>query len=430
MKRKQFFTTVAAASLGSFGGYGLGSSRASGISLPRDSGKIGTIAGKSLEEIRDIYRRDLFEDFLPAMENHVIDHEYGGFICNLDIRTGERLSTGKRAWFEGRGMWVYSFLYNHIEQDPSFLEVARKSKDFILEHEPADNSFWRASYTREGEPSSEGPGDIYCNLFIAEGLSEYAKASGESEYFDRAKSILLDCLSRYDQPDYQHREQTPGIRLLGHWMVFLIASSQMLRQQEDPEIRQVADRSVEAIMNRHLNPEYNLLNEYMTHDMNRPADNYEQYSYTGHAIETLWMVMFEAARRQDRDLFREAADAFKRHVTVAQDAVYGGYFRSLDHVDNHTWKVDKVLWLQEEVQIGTMLMIEHMNDPWAKKIFAENDAYIREKFVLPGYKFWPVSGDRIVEDHNTTRAGNYHHPRHLMLNLLAIERLIDREGQA
>ena len=35
--------------------------------------------GLSLKSLRDQYRRDLYDDFLPFMDRYVIDHELGGF---------------------------------------------------------------------------------------------------------------------------------------------------------------------------------------------------------------------------------------------------------------------------------------------------------------------------------------------------------------
>jgi N-acylglucosamine 2-epimerase len=46
-----------------------------------------------------------------------------------------------------------------------------------------------------------------------------------------------------------------------------------------------------------------------------------------------------------------------------------------------------------------------------------------------GSALWQVIGDRQVTlDPQMTRAENYHQPRFLMLNLLAIERMIKRNG--
>ena len=33
------------------------------------------LAGHSLRELRDLYRHDLFDDYLPFVDRHVFDHE-------------------------------------------------------------------------------------------------------------------------------------------------------------------------------------------------------------------------------------------------------------------------------------------------------------------------------------------------------------------
>ena len=58
-------------------------------------------------------------DFLPFMDRFVIDHRYGGFMCITDY-DGSRASDTKDCWFEGRGIWVYAFLYNHLAREQRF----------------------------------------------------------------------------------------------------------------------------------------------------------------------------------------------------------------------------------------------------------------------------------------------------------------------
>jgi N-acylglucosamine 2-epimerase len=399
-------------------------------------GEAGTAADLNLDQIYKQYHHDLFDEFLPNMDKFVIDHDLGGFMCVVDISTGKQVSSNKSAWYEGRGLWTYSFLYNNLDKNPKYLEVARKSKDFILKHQPQGNEFWPAAFTKEGK-EIPGENNIYCSLFIAEGLAEYAKASGEMQYLDQAKKIVLSCLERYDSPDYAYHvtylspssPKVPGPRVLGHWMIFLRSATQLLEIAPDKNIEKLADRCVDAILNHHLNPEYKLFNELLNHDMSRPDNEFKDFAYMGHGIETLWMVMFEAARRKDKALFMKAADLFKRHVTVAHDTVYGGYFRSLDHVDNNVWKVDKVLWLQEEILIGSLFITEHLGNDWAKGVFQETYDYVHRTFVKPGYFFWISGADRNVKDEQKNRAEQYHHPRHLMLNLLALKRIMGRKGK-
>jgi N-acylglucosamine 2-epimerase len=397
--------------------------------------KIDKIAGLSLTQLRDKYRAELFENFIPNMDKFAIDHEFGGVMCSLDIRSGQPENKNKTAWFVGRGMWVYSFLYNNLEQNPRYLEIARKSKDLLLKLQPTDKSFWTAKFTREGSPLS-GPGDIYGSLFVAEGLFEYAKASGEKEYRQLARKIIFDCLERYDQSDYNYditylrdAPQIKGPRVLGHWMLFLSLSTQMLKHEPDADLEKLAARCVDAIMNHHVNKNYGLTNEYINHDFSLPDNEYSQFSVIGHGLETLAFVMFEAARIKDPALFHASEIVFKKHVDVATDALYGGYFHSLQHVDNYTWSLGKSLWCQQEVLNGTLFLIEHTNDEWAQQHFARTDKYIYEKFFNPDNKFWHSGGDRKMSVPNINLMEHYHHARQLMLGILSVERIIKRGGK-
>jgi len=412
-----------------------------------------TLAGLTLEQLGDQYRRDLFDDFLPFMNTFVIDHEYGGFMCNTD-RNGRNLDTNKNAWYIGRGIWVYSFLYNNFGENPEHLKVTRKAVDFILASSPEEGRLWSAEFTRTGEPippRGQYIGNkfvpvgqqVYGDLFIAEGLTEYSIAVNDETYWNLAKDILLKCMDIYDRPDYaptapmvylpdEDAGPVPGARLLGVWMLVVRLTSQMLEIRPDPEVLAISNRALDAIFTNHYNPEYDLLNEVLMHDMSRPQNEYRDLAYTGHAIETMWMVMYEARRRNDRQLFDKAAQLFKRTLEVAWDDVYGGFYRGLKNVHENRWILDKALWVQEEALIGLLFIIENTGEEWAKEWFTEVYSLVQDKYPLRkhGYALWDLWTDRyftFVED--AKRVGNYHHPRHLMMNLKTLERIAERDCQ-
>ncbi len=413
----------------------------------------GKLADRTLQQLRDQYRRDLFGDFLPFMDKHIIDHELGGFMCNAD-RDGTLLSTKKNSWYIGRGIWVYSFLYNEVTHEKKHLEVARKSTEFILRDPPKGDNLWPAEYTKEGTPvAAKGQyiggkyvpvgKQVYGDLFIANGLAEYGRAVGEERYWHMAKKIMQKCIKIYDLTDYDpgapkvylggEGSELPGVRLLGVWMLLLRLGSQMLSQRQDPEVQGVVDRCLDAIFNRHYNAEYDLINEVLNHDMSRPNNEYRDLVYTGHGIETLWMVLYEAHRRKDAELFDKAARLLRRTMEVAWDDIYGGFFRGVKNVDANTWILDKALWVQEETLIGALFIAEHTGAQWAKDWFSKTFKFVHDKYPLKkhGYALWDFWPDRKVTFvKHYSRVGNFHHPRHLMLNLRSIERMIGRSGKA
>src|SRR5690606_8194572 len=158
-------------------------------------------------------------------------------------------------------------------------------------------------------------------------------------------------------------------------------------------------------------------------------DGLEQFVYIGHAMESLWMIMDEAIRREDEELYQKSCNLFKRHVEVAWDDVYGGVFHGLESVNENKWLLEKVLWAQQEVLIGLMIIIEHTGDEWAYRWFDRAYNHVIDTYPLKkyGYRLWNIGGDRkMTFQKEGVRIENYHTPRHLMLNIQLLHKIIAR----
>lgn len=396
-------------------------------------GRPTALAGMTLETLRDKYQADLFDRYLPFCDRYAIDHDIGGFMCALD-HDGTLVNTDKNMWYQGRGLWVYSFLYNNFGGD-RYLEIATNVKDLICNHGHDGIGGWYGTLAQDGSPKSAVDDRGYTGLFVAEGLQEFYRATGDRESLDLSKETLQKMLAGLEDPNRDIDEgyvplSYPGMRTLGSHMVLILILTQILSQDEDAQLEKLAGHVRESILHRFWNPEYGLTNEALTHDYERPDDENEDFIYLGHAMETLWMMLHEAIRLKDKTLFDLVAERFKRHVETAWDDVYGGVFRAMK-VDG-SYVFDKVLWAQEEVLIGTLILIEHTDDPWAVQWFDRMYQYVQDRFCLHsrGLPHYQTSGDRKVTfTPHVSRKENYHHPRHLMQNLLALNRIIDRGGK-
>jgi mannose/cellobiose epimerase-like protein (N-acyl-D-glucosamine 2-epimerase family) len=386
----------------------------------------------SLEFLKEHYRNYLFKEYLPFWQKFGIDHELGGFMCGID-HDGKQTSDSKLMWYQGRGLWTYSYLYRCFGGEEN-LQVATKAKDFLLENGRDKDGNWVQSLTRQGDIELPATRRGYGALFVAEGMQAYSHATGDQQALDVALEALEQGLKLFDDAErFIDEGYIPhtykGQRPLGSHMVLILILTQILEHAPSPRLEALADKIVDAIMNKFWNPEYRLLNEVLAHDYSRPDDSNESFVYLGHAIETLWMLLPEALRRNDHALFELVSQRFRRHLEVSWDDVYGGFLLGGDLHGAPIY--DKVLWQHEEVMIGCLILIEHTDWDWPADWFERTFDYAEAKFSLKqyGYPLYLYGGDRKVSfAEHVTRKENYHHPRCIMRNLLAVENILSRGG--
>ena len=400
-----------------------------------------SLAGKTLEELREHYRADLFDEYLPFLEKHVIDHEYGGFMCNTRP-DGTQVTTEKRAVYEGRGMWVFSFLYNNLAKEQKYLDVAEKSAALLMKNKPDGDNLWPAKFDREGNPDAPPSQSVNADLYIAEGFAEFSKASGDDNYLSLAKDVTLKCLRIFDHPDYgtfavrrnseNEETETQGIKMLDDWMLFIRCAKGIIESGGDSDMEKLAARYVDAITNNYYNPEFDLIAERLDSEYQLLKNDLGQHVNFGNDFQALWHTMDEALRLKDKTLFETASARFIRHIEVAWDDVYGGVFNTLKHVDKNEWSLSKSHYAQAETLIGLLKIIEHTGWFRACDLFTQIYSYVAEKFPQKqyGYPLWILGSDRKVTFRkDASRIGNFHQQRHLMLNLLALDRIIGNGGK-
>jgi len=247
----------------------------------------------SLAELRQRLYDQLFQVLLPFWDKHGIDHEYGGLMCSLDY-DGTLFDTGKNLWFLGRAIWVYSFLYNHFGNDPEYLEVANRTKEFVFKYALQKDGWWAEGLSREGKVLRPFSGDTEGMYHLAEGLQEYAAASGDEPSRETAFGILTKLFRDFDSPAFRYRGadfpylwgSKRAVRPQGLWFLNLRISTQMLARGNDPQIAAIADRASDAIMHRHYNPVIGLNTEMLYYDFTRPKEE-AQKSRFGHSVDSM-----------------------------------------------------------------------------------------------------------------------------------------------
>ena len=84
--------------------------------------------------LHSLCQRQLFDEYLPFWERGGIDETHGGFMCYL-YDDGSVENDRKDIWYQGRGIWVYSYLYNELDKQAKWLEVFIWSTHYRLKME-------------------------------------------------------------------------------------------------------------------------------------------------------------------------------------------------------------------------------------------------------------------------------------------------------
>ena len=394
------------------------------------------IAGVTLQEHRDQLRGMLYDEYLPFWNNGGYDKKYGGFICNLS-EEGIPVDDEKFIWYQGRAIWVYSFLYNNFGHNPEFLEIARSTRDFLVKHMYLGEGRWAELVRRNGyvikgvEPGS----DIYGWLFAANGLAEYYKISGEEEDIRLVKESIWAAVEAYDSPHYQEGTGLEGLRIQGHSMIFIRLLAQLLKYQNDDRLEELMDFHVDKLMTNFYHPGYQISNEMLNHDYSRIKGE-EGLMFLGHSLETQWMVMQLALQKKDQVLFDKAKNNFRRFLEMGWDYNFDGWasenyhvFGSEDYILGTDYST-KTMWAHTEILVGCMMVFENTGEAWARDWYQRTWEYVLKTFRL-GTGAWeqavnrqgvPISREKVGI--NPMRRGNYHQPRFLMLSMLSLDRML------
>ncbi len=446
MKRRLFLGSALTA--GSAGILGLG---CNDDPMPWDRSPIGqgetaeTIAGLPIGNLREDYRHRLLDVFILQWENGGFDSERGGFTTLLK-GDGSPAADEKRLIDQGTGLWVYSYLYNNLGEDEEFLGIATKTRDFLVNNFKDSNGVWIDSVRRDGSPVSGVSNNILGWLHVANGLTEFYRATKNDEDRDLVFETVWSTLRNYDAIGYEGIANNGGIamdvplrglRKLDHSAAVIMLLANFLSDMKSRRFEEELARHLAFVSEDFFNPKVGVLNEYLGHDYQR-INGYEDYMQTGSAIETMCTIMFYAKDSENGALFEDSISAIRRYLEMAWDYTFNGigdgHFYVFDGPDRQRTKLYDSKSLNVHCAALTALfhIYEFTGESWALDWYGRVRGYTTEKFDSETAA-WPESLDRfgrpaIDTKTGTTRRDLYQLPRWLMMNLLAIDRMMETMG--
>ena len=389
-------------------------------SVPHESRSgTATIAGMSLVELCDFNRRELEDQFVACWDTGGIDWEYGGFITRWD-ENGNFTTDIKTMYNMARGLWVFSTLYNHFGQRDRHYQAARLCWDFMSGNcRDERTGYWCSRFLRDGT-LVEGPGDIYGDMYVILALCEYQKLANDRSLLDIAIETAHGINERIVAPSYQHLNAhkdgfVPGTKILGTWQHFLSVLTPLARETGDHGVDMIARMCVRNILERHYSREYSVYFEYLD-DLFMPfGSGYDpelRKVSSWHSIQSAWMCMDEALRRNDPIMFLDALETGR--LTLERCWLDGddGGLVGLDYPEQDVKdSSDKPSWGRlDDAMVYTLLAIEHTCASWAEEWF--------ERIFTLGYS----------KPERWNRRGLLHYPRRLFFSIEILDRMIARNG--
>jgi N-acylglucosamine 2-epimerase len=228
---------------------------------------ITAIGAQSLEKLRDFHKRELSEEYIKLWDKSGIDRQYGGFFPEANEEGNPAKVTDKEMYYQGRGLWVFSYIYNHFEHHPRHLETARMARNFLVKNCRDQKGYWISKFTRDGK-RIQGSFTIYGDIYMVQGLAEYYKAAGNKEDLDLAIESAYGVMERIVSPSYQHLNgygpsHEPGTKRLATWQHFLGALTPLLRYTQEQGVANIARMCVRNILERHWHPELGVAFEHL-----------------------------------------------------------------------------------------------------------------------------------------------------------------------
>ncbi|MDE6382942.1 MAG: AGE family epimerase/isomerase [Paramuribaculum sp.] len=314
---------------------------------------------------RERYVADLTNDILPFWLRNGWDKVNGGVYTCLN-RDGSLMDSTKSVWFQGRCGYIYAFAYNNIEPRQEYLDFSRSCIDFIEAHCFDTDGRMYFEVMADGTPLRKRR-YVFSESFAAIAMSEYALATGDKRYAEKALKLFQDMRRFIDTPGILQPKYLPVQPSIGHsiTMIMINTAACIRRVIEHPDLDRQIDESIEKLK-LFIQPQYKALLEMVTPD-GRLIDTLNGRTINpGHCIETAWFLLEEAKYRGwDKELTDMALQILDWSWDWGWDEQYGGIinFRDCKGLPPQDYSQDmKFWWPQTEAVIATLYAYEATGD--------------------------------------------------------------------
>ena len=304
------------------------------------------------------YKEDLTHNIMPFWLKNGLDKEHGG-IYTCVARNGQLIDTTKSVWFQGRFAFICSYAYNNIEKNPEWLDAAKLTLDFIEKHCFDTDGRMYFEVAADGTPLRKRR-YVFSESFAAIAMSEYALATGNKEYAQKALDLFKRMRHFLNTPGILEPKYLPTVQAQGHsiTMIMVNVASSIKKVISDPELDAQIEESIYALKNYFMHSEFKALLE-MVGPKGEFIDTMNGRTINpGHCIETSWFL-FDVARNMNnnKELIDMALTILDWSWEWGWDKQYGGIinFKDCKNLPPQDYSQDmKFWWPQTEAIIANL----------------------------------------------------------------------------
>lgn len=352
-----------------------------------------------MKKVYEKFKSELLDSCVPFWLKYAVDKEYGG-ISNCIDRFGKIYSDDKSVWMQGRCGWMFSYIYNNIDQKEEYLAFAKSCIEFAKNNCIDDDKRMFFTVTKDGKPLRKRR-YWFSETFYIMANAEYYMACLDKTYLDEAIKYFDFVYDMYKNPCNDPYKITPksysktrDTKTLANPMILLNVAS-IMRDADNNNYNKydlIITDLIEDIK-CFYKPEYHAMFENISANDNSVILNSSpcRVINPGHDIECAWFLLDEAIKRNNTELIQLAIKIFDEAFERGWDKEYGGifYFKDVLGLPVEAYEHDmKLWWPHNETIIASLMIYIHTKDEKYKKIFDMVCDYAFDHFSDKEYGEW------------------------------------------
>jgi N-acylglucosamine 2-epimerase len=363
-----------------------------------------------IKEITNWYASQLKTSVIPFWENHSVDLNNGGFFTCL-LKDGTVYDTDKFIWLQARQVWTFSMLYQKVEPNSKWLEIANYGAEFL---NPLIQAY-----------------NIFSDCFAALAFGSLYKISQNPEHRIIAQDTFYKILKRRDNPKGKYNKSYPGTRDLKGFSLPMIMCNLALELShilEPKQVSQILEENTHVVLEEFYHKEKKLIYENILPGGELFNSFEGRLINPGHGIEAMWFLMDIGEENGNKKLIEKAAQITLEILEFSWDPLYGGIFYFLDSEGHPPQQLEwdqKLWWVHIETLIALAKAYKLTGEDIYWNKFLEVHKYTSTHFPDPEFGEWYGYLNRRGEILLPLKGGKWKGFFHIPRGLLQIWKTLD-----